>query len=510
MPVVQQGAINTTALQVPDLYVQIVPPQTQYLNGVATNILGIVGTASWGPVNSPTTAGDLSQAAAIFGPVANRKHDLCTAVALAVLQGSANFRLVRVTDGTDTAATASVQTNCLTLTSKYTGSFGNSIAVQLAAGSQTGTWKAIVSASGLLPELFDNLGAGLTGAALWAAIASAINNGASIVRGPSAIIVATAGSGTATPTAASFTLSGGTDGAGTITGTTLTGQDTTPRTGMYALRNTGTSIAMLADCDDSTSWSTQVAFGLSEGVYMIGTGPSGDTISNAVSVKALAGIDSYAFRLLHGDWIYWQDAYNNTLRLVSPQACIAGKLAALSPEQSTLNKEILGIVGTQRSYSGTVYSSAELQQLGAAGIDVICNPVPGGSYFGARFGRNSSSNAMVHGDNYTRMTNYIAYTLNAGMGRFVGLLQGVRNTKTRDQAKATLDAFLLNLRDQNMIDDFSVVCDSSNNPASRIALGYMQADCKVRYLGVVEYFIVNMEGGQSVTVTHAGTTAAAA
>lgn len=27
MPIVQQGSINTTALVVPDLYVQIVPPQ---------------------------------------------------------------------------------------------------------------------------------------------------------------------------------------------------------------------------------------------------------------------------------------------------------------------------------------------------------------------------------------------------------------------------------------------------------------------------------------------------
>lgn len=51
MPVTQLGQINTTALVVPDLYVQIVPPQTQYLNGVPTNILGIVGTASWGPTN---------------------------------------------------------------------------------------------------------------------------------------------------------------------------------------------------------------------------------------------------------------------------------------------------------------------------------------------------------------------------------------------------------------------------------------------------------------------------
>jgi hypothetical protein len=52
-----------------------------------------------------------------------------------------------------------------------------------------------------------------------------------------------------------------------------------------------------------------------------------------------------------------------------------------------------------------------------------------------------------------------------------------------------------------MIDDFQVVCDLTNNPPSRIALGYLQADVKVVYLAVVEYFIINLEGGQSVSIT---------
>ena len=40
MPIVQQGSVNTTALVVPDLYVQIVPPQNLVLNGVPTNVVG--------------------------------------------------------------------------------------------------------------------------------------------------------------------------------------------------------------------------------------------------------------------------------------------------------------------------------------------------------------------------------------------------------------------------------------------------------------------------------------
>ena len=47
---------------------------------------------------------------------------------------------------------------------------------------------------------------------------------------------------------------------------------------------------------------------------------------------------------------------------------------------------------------------------------------------------------------------------------------------------------------------FTVVCDLSNNPASRTALGYVQSDAQVRYQAINERFIVNMEGGQTVQV----------
>lgn len=45
------------------------------------------------------------------------------------------------------------------------------------------------------------------------------------------------------------------------------------------------------------------------------------------------------------------------------------------------------------------------------------------------------------------------------------------------------------------------MCDTSNNPDSRTALGYVQADVKVKYMGILRYFIVNLQGGQGVTVT---------
>ena len=185
---------------------------------------------------------------------------------------------------------------------------------------------------------------------------------------------------------------------------------------MYALRGTGTSVAMLADADDSAQWTYQNAFGLSEGAYMIGTSPAGDTIANFATTIASSGIDSYAMKILFGDWDQVYDNVNGVTRLISPQGFEAGKLAALSPQNSSLNKPMQGIIGTQKTLLNQQYSLAELQAITAARADLITNPCPGGSYYGARFGRNTSSNAAINGDNYTRMTNYIAATLNAGYG----------------------------------------------------------------------------------------------
>ena len=226
-------------------------------------------------------------------------------------------------------------------------------------------------------------------------------------------------------------------------------------------------------------------------------------------VKGEAGVDSYAAKMMFGDWIYWFDQANAVTRLVSPQGFVAGRLANLSPEQSSLNKPLYGVVGSQKSgqpgsATATTYASADLAALLSAGIDVIANPQPGGAYWGVRGGHNSSSSAAVNGDNYTRLTNYIAATLQAGMGGYVGQLV---NSTLFQKIRATPLAFLNGLLQQGMLGStdgstpFAVICDVSNNPQSRTALGYVQADVQVQYQAINEKFIVNVQGGQTVQVS---------
>ena len=56
-----------------------------------------------------------------------------------------------------------------------------------------------------------------------------------------------------------------------------------------------------------------------------------------------------------------------------------------------------------------------------------------------------------------------------------------------------------------MISDWQTILDGSNNPQSRTALGYEQADVKVVYLSIVETLLCNIEGGQSVQITRKNT-----
>ena len=242
---------------------------------------------------------------------------------------------------------------------------------------------------------------------------------------------------------------------------------------------------------------------------MILVGPASDTIANAVAVKQSAGLDTYATKLMFGDWIWWNDQVNAALRLVSPQGFAAGRLANLSPEQSSLNKPLYGVVGSQKSGSPgssqtTGYSAAELAVLIGAGIDVIANPQPAGSFWGVRGGHNASSNAATNGDNYTRMTNFIAATLAAGMGQYVGQ---VINQSLFRRIRATQLSFLQGMLSQGLLGStdgnlpFSVICDIGNNPLIRTGLGYVQSDAQIQYQAINEKFIVNMEGGQTVQVS---------
>lgn len=490
----------------PGVYVEIVPAPPQ-INGVPTNLLGIVGIASWGPVNMPNIIGSAAEMVDTYGPVLNAIHDLGTAVTIAMMQGANAIFGVRVTDGTDTKASVELMDTATTpaegalLTALYSGTVGNAITAAITSGVQTGTYVLTITRPGVLTEVFSNISG--TGSAFWQNLVNAVNQGQGVTRGPSQLVVASlpATQSTSAPNVTTtYTLAGGTNGTSSVSDTTLLGAAGPPRTGMYALARTGCQVAMLADVTTSSTWTDQVSFGLQEGIYMIGAGAAGQwsSIANAVSAKNTAGVGSHAFKLLLGDWVYWYDQTNQIQRLVSPQAFSAGLLVSLNPSQASLNKQVYGVIATQSSINGYRYSYADLEQLTQNGIDLICNPIPAGNAFGVRLGVNTSFSAVNMFDNYTRMTNFLAATFNKGTGIFNGQVQ----TPTLwAEVETTFDDFLANLKDQGLIEAYQVTVNQTNNPQSQQALGFMNIQVSVTYFGIAAYVTVALNGGTSVVIS---------
>lgn len=576
MPILTAGNINVTSLVVPDLYVQIVPPSQLTLNGVPSNLVALVGTASFGPLNTPINVSSYAQFNQYFGGLNNRKYDMGTHVAVAVQQGANNLQCVRTSDGTEAAATIAVGSTNITFSGLYTGTFGNSITVNIATGSKLNTWRAIVQQVGFAAEVFDNIGptnaivtsattapvsssttivvastvgivvgdvisgTGVSGtptvasitnattlvasaaqtisssvtltftpsfAQVWTNMAAAINSGQSGVRPASQWITATAGGGTTTPTVTQYALAGGTDGVASITSALVVGSASSPPTGMYAL-GTGWALLDVCDLDDSTKWTSIDSFANQSSGYAIQVIPTGTTVAASVSAKQTAGLDSYNSKLMK-DWCYWADPVLGINRLVSPQGFIAGRLGNLTPQLTSLNKNLYGVVGTEKSgLIGNVmssYAQGDLNTLVSNGIEIISNPGAGGIHiWTARFGHNSSSNPTVHGDNYTTLTNYIAQTINAGMGPYLGQ---VINPQIFVNVTTTLTQYCQTLSGAGLIGKangsipYAIVCNTSNNPSYSIAQGILNASVQMSYQGIVEKFIINLQNGTELAIS---------
>jgi hypothetical protein len=86
----------------------------------------------------------------------------------------------------------------------------------------------------------------------------------------------------------------------------------------------------------------------------------------------------------------------------------------------------------------------------------------------------------------------------------VGRLQ---TSDERREAKATIDGFLQGewalgrISNPQGTQPWRTVLDDTNNPASRVALGYQVADVKVQYGPVITQFVINLEAGQTVQIT---------
>ncbi|GEM_PF-5857867 len=514
--------LNLLALNTPGVYVRIIRPPG-YILGQPTDAAAILGTASWGALNTPYLSGSPSDTALAYGGSSvvgsSDPFDLCNESNIAFAQAQSPVSqqqwLVRISDGTDAKSSvilmdiAGSPVAILTLTALYSGIVGNQIKVHITNGAALSSYNVtLVPPSPLDVEVFPNILGGSAGV-FANNLLNAINQGVSGFRGPSKLVKASAAGGTSvnpTLVGSPFSMAGGTDGRSTVDVASFMGSDgAVPKTGIYSLRNLQPvpTVMWCAGLTDPTAVPTIQSFVRSEGMMAAFTLPAGTSTATASSTRTTLGIDD-PLCFFTKDWVYHFDSTPGVgrVKLVSPTPFIAGRIAALSPENSPCNKELFEVLGTERLNDQTgyrSYSASEIGQCHDNGIMIAHNPIPAGSMWGMPHGNAATTDGVRARIEWARMTNFLAHSINGYMGRFVGMNQSQRtNDPLRAQVKAALDEFLQNLADNLQIDSFKVVCDKSNNSDAMIARGFLKAQVYVRYMSSVQYLIIDLQGGTTV------------
>lgn len=517
--IISSNSFNSSNFQAPGVYIDNIPP-VPYISGTPTNLAIVIGTASWGPLNAPRIMSSPSDTDNYFGGITaaalTDPHDLCTDAAIAFQQGFISLYGCRVSDGTDIAAIYALKDTTpvspLTggiATALYSGIAGNTVAVTIKTSQITGYFDVGISSGMGTPESYPRI----PSVGFWAALATALSSGITGVAGPSQYIRLVAPNNSAlSPAVGTFTLTSGTDGRA-VTSAELVGQnDVYPFTGMYtaASLNPVPEKMWIAGLTDTTQATTIQAYCDQQAILSGMAFPQGTTTTTALSTINTVGVHDYNFVWLK-DWIYWNDTVNGVVRLVSPYGFTMGLITSLSPEQSPLNKVVLGVVGTERNnpYTGNQpYSLAEIGQLENAGVLLITNPIPQGSVFGLATGNNTAINTAESPVEYATMTNFLDQTFAGVLGVFVGQLQSQRkNDPLRGSVKHLLSNFLGGLQQARMIEQVvQITCDFAttgnpqqgiNTPAT-IGAHYLYAYAAVRYLNSVRYFVMSLQGGATV------------
>src|SRR5579862_6576044 len=165
-------------LTIPGSYVDNIPQQPPGLPSFAPSVVGVVGCASYGKPNTPLALSKPFLVAAVGG-----NTSLPFSIADAILNGIApegnSFQVVRVTDGTDVAASIAVLDGTGFATANFTASgtpaLGNTIQASIVNGATTVAPPAYV------------LTASDTKATALAALANIINSSAAVI-GPNAFL----------------------------------------------------------------------------------------------------------------------------------------------------------------------------------------------------------------------------------------------------------------------------------------------------------------------------------
>lgn len=426
-------------------------------SGVSLSDIGVIGTFSKGPVNTPVTIGSLDQLVSTFGEYKDGLTGYLSVLS-AMLQGANSFKVVRVGGASLAAASRTLKdasnADSITVTAKTPGSWGNEITVAVAAGTAGGTFKLIVT-YGTQQETFDNL---------------TLDN-AEQVSSQFVTVTKAAGAVSIPANISSTPLTGGDDGAATQDSDYVGTIDASGnRSGLRVLEAVPCAIVICAQQYSMTIRNALLAhcanmgleMGLRVAVLNTNKGLSPDqAVADVGALDSMRGILTYP-------WIELSDLAGI---LVAPDGAYAGRLATIGAHESPSNKQINGINSTER-----FLAEADLKALTLARISPIS--LDGRRGFRIRNGVNLSSDPAWSQTNIRRIFDKLEMEIYEA----TQWAKSENNTpKLRKAIADQIDNYLVVKKQQGEIYDFKpTICDDTNNTPETIQARILNTTIRVR------------------------------
>ncbi|SDI49217.1 phage tail sheath C-terminal domain-containing protein [Paenibacillus naphthalenovorans] len=438
-------------------------------SGVSLGRIGVVGTFAKGPLNKPVTIGSPDQFVQQFGEF---RTDLSGPLSMlgAFNQGASDFVVVRI--GGASIATAKLtlkdDANADSIIAEATspgkwanGTESTGIKVAVAAGTSAGTVKLVVI-SGNKSTVFDGVTLDNVGTFSTSDVTFKKVTGATKL--PNVI--------DAQP------LAGGDDGA-TTADTDYVGTLAADgsRSGLRVLDPVRCSVVIAAQQSSTVIRSALLTHaanaGLDEGLRMaVLNTPQATAVDAATaltgSLDSMRGIMAYP----------WVEPQEMEGVYVAPDGYYAGRLAQLPGHHSPSNKQINGILSTER-----LLTYAEVKALTQAKISPIT--LVEGRGFRIRNGLTLASDTAWNQTNIRRIFDKIEMTV---YNDTQWVISEPHTPKTWAALAAQIDAVLQNMKQQEEIYDFKpTVCDASNNPAEMVQARILNTRIRVRPIYAADY-----------------------
>lgn len=503
---------NLNNLIVDDQYFMDVPV-VQGPSNVPTGNIGLLGTFSRGPVNTPVLVTSYQDAIKKFNNV-DTAFTLTGPIGLRTVfqQGNANVYVVRVQSSTTPAANATVALKdtqatpgtVMTLNAFTPGTWGNSLTVTVSAGTKANTFK-VQLVYGSESETWDNLIIQQPATPIQGAVLASAVFGTGSTGGQSLLSYATF-PGTANTNAwatGTFTMSGGTDGAPTASSDYVGSNTGGTKTGLYALDSSPVNYVFCAEQTDASinsALQTNAA-----NITQSGGTPRKAIVAVPRSTQAsglqtlIAALDSD--RIIP-TWLFQQvyDPVTNQNQVVSPLGFMAGLLAQLKPHQTPSNKQIFGTLGVDPNM---IIGPSDIATAMQAHCNIIGVRTPAFSK-GVMGGWTASQTAGDSQQLYVRaMKDYIDSLVFTIGGQYV---DAPITPDLWRQIKQSVDNILYPMKKpttaaDQMIADYKITCDSSNNPSNVTQQNMVVCDYAVKLLNINRWLIFRTQISPGVVIT---------